>query len=227
MQWDDIGFLISKNKYNENSIIAEVFTKDHGKCSGIIFGATSKKIKNYLQTGNQLHVNYNYKNEGKIGYFKIEIMQAFTPRYFENKKKLFCILSAMHLVKLLTVELQENTKVFNLLSNFFNIFDKDEWVKDYIFWELKLLEYVGFSLQLKNMVKCEIHNNKKKYYVQSKLEKRYIPNFLVEDNEENLNNKNIIQGLKLVEDFLEKNVLKPNNLNYPTSRLEFISLFKQ
>ena len=46
----DEGFLISKNRYSENSLIAELYTKDHGKISGIIFGGTSKKIKNYLIT---------------------------------------------------------------------------------------------------------------------------------------------------------------------------------
>ena len=79
MHWDDIGYLISKNKYNENSVIADFFTEDHGKCSGIIFGATSKKIKNYLQIGNKLHLNYNYKSENKIGYFKAEILKAYSP----------------------------------------------------------------------------------------------------------------------------------------------------
>ena len=86
MNWDDTGYLISKNKYNENSVIADFFTENHGKCSGIIFGATSKKTKNYLQIGNKLYLNYNYKNEGKIGYFKIEIHKVFTPMYFDNKK---------------------------------------------------------------------------------------------------------------------------------------------
>ena len=61
MNWSDEGFLISKNRYNENSLIAELFTKDKGKISGIIFGGTSKKIKNYLQIGNKLHVNFNSK----------------------------------------------------------------------------------------------------------------------------------------------------------------------
>ena len=88
MNWNDQGFLLSKNKYNENSIIAEIFTEHHGKCSGIIFGATSKKIKNYLQTGNMLHINYTYKNDGKIGYFKVEILKALSPLYFDNKKKI-------------------------------------------------------------------------------------------------------------------------------------------
>ena len=62
MNWSDQGFLVSKNKYSENSIITEFYTKDHGKMSGIIFGGSSKKIKNYLQIGNKLHLNYNSKN---------------------------------------------------------------------------------------------------------------------------------------------------------------------
>ena len=48
MKFEDRGFLISKNKYNENSAIAEFYTEKHGKVSGIIFGATSMKLKNFL-----------------------------------------------------------------------------------------------------------------------------------------------------------------------------------
>ena len=84
MNWDDSGFLLSKNKYNENSLIAEIYTKDHGKISGIIFGGTSKKIKNYLQIGNKIYVNYNSKSENRIGYFKVEIQKALSPLYFDN-----------------------------------------------------------------------------------------------------------------------------------------------
>ena len=46
MNWIDEGFLINKNRYSENSLIVELYTKKHGKISGIIFGETSKKIKN-------------------------------------------------------------------------------------------------------------------------------------------------------------------------------------
>ena len=88
MIWDDIGFLLSKNRYNENSLIAEIFTKNHGKFSGIIFGGTSKKIKNYLQIGNKIHVNFNSKSENRVGYFKVEIMEALTPFFFDNHQKL-------------------------------------------------------------------------------------------------------------------------------------------
>ena len=121
MNWSDEGFLISKNRYNENSLIAELFTKDKRKISGIIFGGTSKKIKNYLQLGNKLHVNYNSKNENRIGYFKIEILNAYTPLYFDHKQKLSCITSAMNLIKILTAESQSNDKVYFIIQNLFLI----------------------------------------------------------------------------------------------------------
>ena len=93
MIWDDTGFLLSKNRYSENSLIAEIFTKDHGKVPGIIFGGTSKKIKNYLQIGNQLHINFNSKSENRAGFFKIEIQKAYSPLYFDDAKKLNFIMS--------------------------------------------------------------------------------------------------------------------------------------
>ena len=226
MNWNDSGFLLSKNKYNENSIIAEIFTENHGKCSGIIFGASSKKIKNYLQTGNMLHINHTYKNDGKIGYFKVEILKALSPLYFDNKKKLMCLSSAMNLIKLLTVESQENSKIFKLINDFFVILENKDWVKKYIFWELKLLKLVGYDLELNKMVNKEIINNKTTYYVQSSTEKKIVPNFLVDLDYDELDNNNLLNGLKLVGDHLEKNILIPNNLNYPTQRLDFIKILK-
>ena len=226
MQWNDNGYLISKNKYNENSVIAEFFTENYGKCSGIIFGATSKKIKNYLQIGNKLSLNYNYKNENKIGYFNLEIIEANSPLYFENNKKLSCIVSAMNLIKLLTAESQKNIKIYSLTEKLFFILHLEEWVMEYIFWELKLLELVGYNLNLEKIVHIETINNEKKYYVKSNTEKKYVPNFLIEKNKKIIDKNNLSKGLKLVGDFLEKNILKPNNINYPISRLEFINLFK-
>ena len=226
MQWDDTGYLISKNKYNENSIIADFYTESHGKVSGIIFGATSKKIKNYLEIGNKLFIIYNCKSEGKLGYFKIEIAKVYAPLYFDNKKKLLCISSAMNLIKILTAELQENHKIFTLIDDFYINLEKKFWVKEYIFWELKLLKLVGYDLELKKICNVEFKNNDKKYYVNSNSIKKYVPNFLIDIDENPIDLKNLNKGLNLVSDYLEKNILKPNNISHPKTRLEFITLFR-
>ena len=226
MNWDDSAYLVSKNRYSENSIIAEVFTENHGKISGIIFGGTSKKIKNYLQIGNKIYVNYNSKSVTRIGYFKIEILKALTPLYFDENQKLSCITSAMHLIKLLTAEAQSNKEIFKLIDKFFEILTSDNWIQKYIFWELELLKLLGYDLELKNMAEKEIIDSEVNYYVKSSTEKKSIPNFLIDENDIDVNLKNLLKGLKLVSDYLEKSILKPNNLNLPTSRTHFINLLK-
>ena len=226
MNWIDEGFLINKNRYSENSLIAEIYTKDRGKISGIIFGGTSKKIKNYLQLGNRLHINYNSKSENRIGYFKVEILNAYTPLYFDHKQKLSCITSAINLIKILTVDSQVNIKVYNLIDDLFLILKDNDWLKKYIFWELDLLKILGYDLELENFVEKDIVENKTIYYASSSNEKKYVPNFLIEKELEVDDVKTLLTGLKLVGDYLDKTILKPNNLNYPNSRLLFINSLK-
>tara|TARA_Y100000590_G_scaffold400889_1_gene485335 strand:+ start:2486 stop:3166 length:681 start_codon:yes stop_codon:yes gene_type:complete len=226
MHWEDKGYLLSKIKYSENAVISEIFTKNHGKISGVIYGATSKKIKNYLQIGNKLHVNYNYKNDDKIGYFKIEIDKILTPLFFEERKKLACIVSTLNLIKILTVESQENINIFKSINSFFNILHDYNWIKNYIFWELKFYKLIGYDLALKNIILEDTKNNKKIYYVESKNTKKIVPNFLIDLDINPKNKDDLLSGLQLVSDYLDKSILRPNNINYPKLRTEFINMLK-
>tara|TARA_B100000902_G_C27232901_1_gene875851 strand:- start:309 stop:986 length:678 start_codon:yes stop_codon:yes gene_type:complete len=225
MIWDDIGFLLSKNKYNENSLIAEFYTKDHGKSSGIIFGGSSKKIKNYLQIGNRIHVNFSSKSVNRVGYFKVEIQDAISPYFFDDQKKLSCILSAMNLIRILTADSQKNNLIYHLIENFYVILKKDNWLKSYIYWELELLKLIGFDLEFENLVEKNI-SNKQIEYTSKSIDKRIIPNFLVDKNDNKEDLETLLNGLKLVGDYLDKTILKPNNLNHPISRIQFINTLK-
>jgi len=226
MIWDDTGFLLSKNRYNENSLIVEVFTENHGKCSGIIFGGTSKKNKNYLQIGNKIHVNFASKSENKIGYFKVEIVQALSPFFFDNPQKLSCITSAMHLIKMLTAEFQKNHFIYDLIQNFYVLLKRNNWIKNYIFWELELLKVLGFDLKFVSLVDKKIINNRVQYISKSVVEKKVVPSFLIDKNESQEDLNSLLSGLRLVGDYLDKTILKPNNLSQPLSRLHFINTLK-
>ena len=226
MIWDDTGFLLSKNKYNENSLIAEVFTENHGKSSGIIFGGTSKKIKNYLQIGNKIHINFNSKTVNRIGYFKIEIQEALSPFFFDDQQKLSCITSAMHLIKMLTAESQKNKFIFYLIENFYTLLRNDDWIKNYIFWELELFKLLGYDLEFKSLVDKKFIGNQLQYISKSSVEKKIVPSFLIDKNQSTIDIKTLINGLKIVGDYLEKTILKPNNLTHPISRLNFINTLK-
>ena len=225
MKWQDKGYLLSINKYNENSAIAEFFTENNGKVSGVIFGATSKKIKNYLLMGNKFHLNFNFKQDSKLGYFKIEIDKAITPNYLENKKKLFCIIYTMNLIKTLTVDNETNKNIYQLLNNFFDLLNKDNWLVFFIFWELNFYKTIGYDIDFKNYVTNTIIDGDEKFIVEST--KKTIPNFLV-NNDTNIKNENdIFNAFKIVGEFLDKSILKPNNISFPTSRIELGKLIKQ
>ena len=223
----DQGFLINKLKYNENSIIADFYTRENGRISGIIFGGTSKKIKGYLEIGNYFHLNLNSKNDSKILSIKIEILKAYTPIYFNNQKKLHCIISAMSLIKNLTPENENNIEIFNLIENFFNILEKKNWLKNYINWELKLLKYLGYDLNLKNIVHKENVNNNEVYYVKSSMQKKIVPNFLIKESIENVDYIEILKGLTIVTNYMEKNIFSPNNMKIPAQRKEFENLLNE
>lgn len=226
MIWTDTGFLLSKIAFQENSIIANLYTKKHGKCAGIIYGATSKKIKNYLQNGNELYLEYHSKSDNTLGYFKTEILRPYTSKFFSEKIKLTCIVSMLDLIKILTVEGQENSKIYDLIDRLFILLDNENWKSDYIFWELNLLKYIGFDLNIIDYCKQEETENKKKYFIESASKKLIVPNFLVENIKENISDRDIYNSLNLISEYMKKNIFIPNNINFPISRQNLINYFK-
>ncbi len=226
MNWDDKGFLISKFKYNENSVIAEFYTHNHGKISGIIYGASSKKIKGYLQVGNLFQINCNLKNDSKLGSIKVEIIKPLTPFYFSSRKKLHSITSAMSMIRLLTAENQINENIYFHMNDFFEVLQENEWLRKYLFWELNLLKLTGYDLNLDKIVTSQKSGSEINYFVENFKEKKFVPAFLVDKTISNLKQGDLIKGYNLISNYIEKNILIPNNLNHPLARLNFISLLK-
>tara|TARA_B100001057_G_scaffold201735_1_gene202535 strand:- start:133 stop:807 length:675 start_codon:yes stop_codon:yes gene_type:complete len=224
MNWQDKGYLLSLNKYNENSSIAEFYTENNGKIVGVIFGSTSKKIKSYLLIGNKFHINSKLREDGRLGYLKVEIDEIKTPVYLENKKKLFCIIYCMNLIKILTAENENNIEIYNLLEKLFKIIELDNWVVEFLYLELNILKSIGYDINFKDYVVDKNINGQTKYIVDSS--QKFIPNFLIDKNISPVNLKDIYSGYSIVGDFLDKTIIKPNNKNYPSSRNDFVNLLK-
>ena len=224
MNWQDKGYLLSLNKYNENSSIAEFYTENNGKIVGVIFGSTSKKIKSYLLIGNKFHINSKLREDGRLGYLKVEIDEIKTPVYLENKKKLFCIIYCMNLIKILTAENENNVEIYHLLEKLFKIIELDNWLVEFLYLELNILKSIGYDINFKDYVVDKNINGQTKYIVDSS--QKIIPNFLIDKNISPENLKDIYSGFSIVGDFLDKTIIKPNNKNYPSSRNDFINLLK-
>ena len=150
MYWKDEGYLLYKNNFDENSIIIEAFTLNHGKYTGVVYGGSSRKQKGNFQVGNKILLNWKSKNENRTGYFKVELLQPFAPLFFDDKKKTVCILSATSILKILLPERETNKKIYNSFENMLNGLKFNNWINLYINWELSLIKELGFEDNVKN-----------------------------------------------------------------------------
>ena len=186
-----------------------------------------KKIKHYLQVGNKIDVNLRTKNDNKLGYFKIEIIDAISPFFFDDNKKLNCLFSSLNLLKTLLPEMQRYNSIYVLFSNFLNELKfSNNWIIHYIFWEMNLLREIGFDMNLISNSVSKLNSEKKMITVIIDNEKINIPSFMVEKKFENFDTKSIYYALKFIGKFLEKKILIPNNLNYPISRKNLENCFR-
>jgi len=215
MLWQDEGYLLSKNNFNENSIIIEVFSSKHGKCSGIVYGGSSKKHKNKFQIGNKLMIDWKSKSENRLGYFTVELIDPVSPIYFDNNKKTICILSACSILKVLLPERQTNKKLYISFDKMLNSLKDDFWINIYIYWELLLIKELGFEINFQN-------NNKslenKSEYVQINDKSLKIPTFFNKGNYEKSTNHEIRNALNFNKNLILENFITPNKLRLPLSR---------
>ena len=215
MNWEDEGYLLSKKKFRENAIIISVFTQNFGKINGIVYGGTSRKIKNYLQIGNKIFIMHNAKNRNKLGYLKTEIINPISPRYFNDKKKSYLLLSITELLNSLLPDEENYKNIYLSLNNLIKNLENKNWPIIYSFWEVNLIKELGFGFKTEktssteDLISINIDNVVYK-----------VPKFIVnEEIPENFSKKTINQALSFTRNLLLNKFFLPNNLFLPRSRV--------
>ena len=222
MNWENEGFILSKRKFRENAIILEVFTSDFGKVNGIVYGGTSRKVKNYLQLTNKIYLNYVSKSDNRIGYFKTELIEAFAPRYFNNKNKILCLNSITSILRILLPENQKSKNIYKSLENLLSRFDQSNWFLYYLHWELNLISNLGFGFDTDKISNI---NGQKNINIKIDNIDYKIPVFLISKDNVNINSNEIYDGLLFTRKLMENKFFIPNNIKFPLSRKIFENKF--
>jgi len=219
MNWQDEGFLLSKIKFRENANIINVFTNTRGKVSGIVYGGSSRKIRNILQISNKIFTIYSSKAENRLGYFKTELIEAISPKYFNDKKKTTALLSSSSMLNLLLPESQPYKKLYVSLDDLFKKYDEDNWIVHYIYWELNLLKELGFDPYLEQFFDI-IDDNSNQKTIEIDNVKYQVPTFLLtKKKNENVDFRQISTALSFTRNILTNKFFLPNNLLFPKSRI--------
>ena len=212
MYWKDEGYLLSKINYDENSIIIEAFTLEHGKYTGIIYGGSSRKQRRNFQIGNKILLNWRSKGQNKSGYFNTELIKPISPYFFEDKKRSIAILSATTILKILLPEGQINKKIYAAFEDFLNKLHFDNWIVIYISWELSLIKELGFESTFIN--RKTINDT---VIINDKIYK--IPKVVLNNNFEKLSANDIKEALIFNKALIIENFISPNKLKFPLSRM--------
>jgi DNA repair protein RecO (recombination protein O) len=215
MNWQDEGYLLAKNNYNENSIIIDVFSFNHGRCSGIVYGGNSRKIKKDFQIGNKIFINFKSKSENKIGYFTAELIKPISPFFFDDKKRSIGILSASSILKILLPERQLNKKIYSSFESLLEKFPDENWINSYIFWELSLVKELGFDISLKDDFD-NLSTKKNNILINNKSFK--IPQLIMNNVDKNVSQSSIKEALVFNKNLLMENFIFPNKIRFPLSR---------
>ena len=162
---------------------------------------------------------YTSKSENRIGYFKTELVEAISPKYFNNKKKTTSLLSLSSILNLLLPESQPYKNLFISVERFLNDLNNENWAINYVYWELNLLKELGFDPYLEQFTKNIDYNSDNKIIEIDNI--RYqIPIFLLKkNNDEIIDNKNISTALSFTRNLLSNKFFLPNNLIFPKARI--------
>ena len=219
MNWEDECYLLSKRKFRENALIINGFTPNKGKVSGIVYGGTSRKIRNFLQISNKLFIIYNSKNENKIGYLKAELIDAISPKFFNHKEKTCALISLCSLLTSLLPDLQPHKKIYSLYEKFLNNINLDNWIILYIFLEINLIKELGFDTNL-NIFKTESDNVNGIKRVNIDGFSYEVPNFLIlKKIPKKIDSLVIRKSLFFTRSIILNKFFIPNNLTLPKARI--------
>ncbi|WP_341787853.1 DNA repair protein RecO [Rickettsia endosymbiont of Cantharis rufa] len=216
----DIGVIIAKKPLKENIFIITVFTKKNGLYSGVA-KESSKKSKFIYQEGNIVDFLWQARLHEHIGMAKCELIKSYTGHFITNKAKLYAFNSVISLIKELFHERGGYSNFFSFLINYLDNLSKNFCFRDYINFELALLDIAGYKLDLS---KCAVsHTTTDLTYVSPKsaralsheVGKPYkdklliLPRFLLSDNSEiTLEEKR--QALTLTNYFFNRYLLHNN-----------------
>ncbi len=160
MDWQDTGFFLSAKPYGEHAAIVSVMTMNHGKRSGMVWNAKSKKMVSALTPGNQLSVFWRARLHELLGSFKVELEQQRSEIVFSGAVALNALTSICTLLDSLLPQFDPHKQLYlQTIKLLDKINHTDKWLIDYLEWEIFLLKEIGFGLDLKKCAVTESTSN--------------------------------------------------------------------
>lgn len=146
MEWRDEGALLSVRQHGESAAIIEVFTAAHGRHAGLVHGGASRRMAAVLQPGNQLDVTWRARLDDQLGTFHVEPQRS--RNVLQDRLALAGLNAVCAMLRVTLPERESHPALYALTVRLLDDLGGAGWGTDYLRWEMRLLEEVGFGLDL-------------------------------------------------------------------------------
>ena len=227
----DKGFILSSQKYSEDSLIIKIFTEKYGVVKGLLKKSIEKKNIFHYQVGNYIEFQWSAKNETDLGNFNIEIIDACSSFILLNNLNLILFNFAVILIDNSIAEHQEVKSIFKIFKNlvFYMKDSNTDNILNLINLMFVILENLGCGLDLS---KCALTNREENLYYISPKTGRAVTKKAGEEyksklfvipvcfKEYCLDRQDLLNAVDILFYFIKK-FFEENNMDYKISNIDF------
>jgi DNA repair protein RecO (recombination protein O) len=147
MDWRDQGVLLAMRPHGETAAIIEVLTAAHGRHAGVVRGGASRRMAASMQPGTGLQLEWRARLDDHIGTFTVEPLRS-RAHLLQDRFALAGLLSVCALLRVALPEREPHPELWTVSLALFDALGSVDWPGIYVRWELRLLEELGFGLDL-------------------------------------------------------------------------------
>lgn len=149
MEWRGEGILLAARRHGESAVIIDMFTPEQGRHAGVVRGGASRKMAPLLQPGAQLDVTWRARLEDHLGAFTVEPLRSRAAQVMGDGDALAGLNAICALLVFTLAERDPHPELYARTLDLMDRLGTDPaWPLAYMFWELALLEELGFALDL-------------------------------------------------------------------------------
>jgi len=148
VEWTDSAILLSARSYGETGLIADLFTREHGRHAGLVRGSKARAL---LQPGNGLSVTWRARLAEQLGSYAAELAKARAGALMESRDSLIGLNAFCAVAMAALPEHQAHPPLYDaavILLDAMAAEDFAHWGPLYVRWEAGLLDALGFGLDL-------------------------------------------------------------------------------
>src|SRR5215469_2189862 len=148
MEWTDNAILLSARQYGETGLIADLFTREHGRHQGLVRGSKARAL---LQPGNGLSATWRARLPEQLGNYAVELAKARAGSLMESRDSLTGLNAFCAVAMTALPEHQAHASLYDAAEILLDAMTADDfahWGPLYVRWEAGLLDALGFGLDL-------------------------------------------------------------------------------